>query len=383
MTLSNRLTTLGIKSLKPGFHADGQGLYLRVTTASKSWSYVFQWKGRRREMGLGSLRDVPLSEVRLAAADARALVRAGTDPIADRKTETTGSTFREVAGEFIELKGAGWRNPKHRQQWTNTLRDYATPIMDMPVSEITTEDVLACLKPIWATKPETASRVRMRIENILDAAKARKLRSGENPAAWKGNLAHLLPPRSKLSRGHQRALGYQEAPAFMKALREREGVAAKALEFTVLNAVRTSETLYAVWSEIDWEDRVWNIPADRTKTAKTLRVALSNDAMGILREMQALDCEWIFPNQARDGALSVNAMSSVLRRMGSDVDATVHGFRSTFSDWAGEATDFPRDIVEMALGHKVGNAVERAYRRGDALERRRAVMDDWSHHLRK
>ena len=381
MTTSNRLTALAIKSLKTGFHADGHGLHLRVIGDRKNWCYVFQWEGRRREMGLGSLKDVSLSEARVAVAKARALVRAGVDPILERKVGEGGRTFRDVSEEFIELKGAGWRNPKHRQQWTNTLRDYAAPLMDRPVDKITTADVLTCLRPIWGTKPETASRVRMRIENILDAAKARGLRSGENPAAWKGMLAHLLPPRSKLSRGHQRAMSWQDAPAFMKALRQRDGVAAKALEFTILNAVRTSETLYAVWSEIDWENRVWTVPAARTKTATLLRVPLSDGAVAILKEVQKLDCEWVFPNSARTGALSTNAMSAVLKRMGSGVDATVHGFRSTFRDWAGEATDFPREIVEMALGHKVGNAVERAYRRGDALNRRRNVMEVWSKFL--
>lgn len=382
MTISNRLTVLAIKSLKEGFHADGQGLYLRVSGDKKNWSFLFQWEGRRSEMGLGALKDVSLSDARIEAAKARSSVRAGVNPIVQRRGASSGRTFRDVSAEFIELKGSGWRNPKHRQQWTNTLRDYAKPIMDMPVEKITTVDVLACLKTIWTTKPETASRVRMRIENVLDAAKAQGYRTGENPAAWKGNLAHLLPPPSKLTRGHQRALDFRKAPTFMKVLRRRAGVAAKALEFTVLNAVRTSETLGAVWPEIDWEACVWNVPGTRTKTAKLLRVALSDDAISILRQMRELDSDWIFPNAGRDGPLCVNAMSSVLKRMGMDAEATVHGFRSTFSDWAGETTDFPRDIVEMALGHRIGNAVERAYRRGDALDRRRALMDAWQRHLR-
>lgn len=382
MSTTNRLTALAIKSLKPGFHADGGGLYLRVTATRKSWSFIYHRDKRRREMGLGSFVDVPLAEARVKAADARTLIHSGVDPLSEKaRSKSQGRTFRDAAAEYIALKELGWSNPKHRQQWPNSLRDHAKPIMDVAVDQITTQDVLTCLRPIWHSKPETSSRVRMRIENILDAEKARGHRSGDNPAAWKGNLAHLLPPRSKLSRGHQRALDYKKAPAFMAALRQREGVAAKALEFTVLNAVRTSETLHATWGEIDWESRVWTVPAERTKTKTELRVALSDAAVAVVSEMKALGCEWVFPNANRDGPLSTAAMSAVLDRMDMKADATVHGFRSTFRDWAGEATEFPRDIVEMALGHKVGSAVERAYRRGDALERRRAVMEAWASHL--
>ncbi|MGV3580090.1 tyrosine-type recombinase/integrase [Brevundimonas sp.] len=394
MALSNRLTVVGIKSLKPGLHADGNGLYVRVKSEPvkepdakpkgrpASWVFIYQWQGKRREMGLGPYGPLQLAEARTKAAEAAALVRAGVDPLSERnRPKTAGITFGEVANEFIATKGEGWRNPKHRQQWSNTLRDYAGSLMDMPVCAITMSDVLACLKPIWGKKPETASRVRGRIENVLSAAKARGYRSGENPAAWKDNLAHWLPPPKKLTRGHQRALDYQAAPEFMKSLRQRSGVAAMALEFTVLNAVRTSETRKAVWSEIDWEGRVWNVPAERTKTKKLLRVALSNEALAILKEMQMLGSDWVFPSTKLDKPLSANAMLAVLKRMGADIDTTVHGFRSTFSDWAGETTDFPRDIVEMALGHAVGNAVERAYRRGDALDRRRSVMDAWAAYL--
>ena len=393
MTLSNRLTPLAIKSLKPGRHADGNGLYVHVKsvpakevgekpkTRPASWLFIYQWEGGRREMGLGSFKDLKLAEARVKASEARSLVVSGIDPLADRhRPKAAGITFREVATEFIDSKGKGWRNEKHGKQWKATLELYAQPLMDMPVSAITVNDVLACLKAqdFWDTKHETASRVRGRIENVLGAAKAKGLRSGDNPAAWKENLEHLLSPRRKLTRGHQRALGYEDAPPFMRLLRQRSGIAAKALQFTILNAVRTSETRKAVWSEIDWEGRVWNVPAERTKTSKLLRVALSDEAVAILREMESLGSMWVFPNTELDKPLSANAMLAVLKRMGADIDTTVHGFRSTFSDWAGETTDFPRDIVEMALGHAVGNAVERAYRRGDALERRRAVMDAWA-----
>ncbi|WP_295218357.1 site-specific integrase [uncultured Brevundimonas sp.] len=380
MSTTNRLTALAAKSLGIGFHNDGAGLYLRVSDRRKSWVYVYQWKGRRREMGLGSFSNTSLAEARIKCSAARALVKSGVDPLAKAGLSASPS-FSAVAHEFIALKEAGWRNAKHRQQWANTLRDYAKPIADMPVDAITVEDVLACLVPIWHEKPETASRVRMRIENILDAAKARGQRSGENPAAWKGNLACLLPARSKLSRGHHRALAFDEAPAFMREVRKRQCMTARALEFTILTADRTSETLIAKWSEIDFEAEVWNIPATRTKTSAPLRVALSQDAIAVLKETQRLESEWVFPNADLTGHLSSNAMLALLRRMGAIELATVHGFRSTFRDWAGETTEFPRDIVEMCLGHAVGSAVERAYRRGDALDRRRAVMEAWAKFL--
>lgn len=396
MTISNRLTNLGIKSLKAGRHADGNGLYIHVKNGPAkslgghasprpaSWLYIYHWRGCRREMGLGAFGDLTLAEARMKAADARALLKSGIDPLAERhRPKIAAITFRQVATEFVASKRKGWRNEKHGNQWTATLERYADALMDMPVSAITMEDVLECMRrdSLWDKKHETASRVRGRIENILGAAKARGFRTGDNPAAWKDNLEHWLPPRRKLTRGHQRALGYEVAPAFMKSLRERSGVAAKALEFTILSAVRTSEARNAVWSEIDWENRVWSIPAKRTKTAKLLRVALSDDAFSILEEMKALRSPWLFPSVDLVKPLSANAMLAVLKRMGADIDTTVHGFRSTFSDWAGETTPFPRDIIEMALGHAVGSAVERAYRRGDALERRRAVMEAWASYL--
>lgn len=383
MSTTNRLTALSAKALGPGFHCDGAGLYLRVSESRKNWVYVYHWLGRRREMGLGGFADTSLAEARAKASSARALVRSGIDPLKEKAgAQTTVPTFHMVSEDFIALKGAAWRNPKHRQQWANTLRDYAKPLAEKPVDAISTSDVLSCLEPIWRTKPETAARVRMRIENVLDAAKARGFRSGENPAAWKGNLSHLLPPRSKLTRGHQRALDYRLVPGFVRALQQREGVAARALEFTILNAVRTSETLNAKWSEVDWEAKVWTIPASRTKTATTLRVPLTEPALAVLTEVKSLQSEWVFANLSLRNPLSINAMRGVLIRMGVDGETTVHGFRSSFRDWAGEATEFPRELVEMALGHQVGSSVERAYRRGDALERRRLVMEGWAAYLR-
>ena len=376
MALINRLTsrTVDTKST-PGMHPDGQGLYLRIGKG-KRWVYVYQWQGKRREMGLGPALGSNLAQARRDAASAREMVRRGVDPIAARQAEKrVGITFGEVADAYIQSHKDGWRNAKHRQQWTNTLATYAVSLRPLPVADVTTADVLSVLRPIWTAKPETASRVRGRIENILDAAKAQGLRTGENPAAWRGNLAHLLPKRSKLTRGHHRALPYARMPSFWQALDARMGVAAKALQFTILTAARTSETLGARWSEMDLQSGVWTVPPERTKTAKLHRVPLSAEALAILEGVRPFGGEFVFPT-ARGNPLSNASMDAVLKRM--RVDATVHGFRSTFRDWAGEETNFTREVVEQALAHKVGDEVERAYRRGDALEKRRAVMKAWA-----
>ena len=376
MAQINRLSSRTIDTKNaPGLHPDGQGLYLRIGKG-KRWVFLFQWQGKRREMGLGPASGSNLAQARRDAATAREMVRNGIDPIAARQADRcAGVTFGEVADSYIASHKEGWRNPKHRQQWTNTLATYAVDLRPLPVAEITTAEVLGVLRPIWTTKPETASRVRGRIENILDAAKARGLRAGENPAAWRGNLAHLLPRRRKLTRGHHRALHYEHMPTFWSDLLARTGVATKALQFTILTAARTSETLGARWSEIDTQAAIWNVPAERTKTGKLHRVPLSAQAMAILKEVRPLGAELVFPTPD-GGRLSGAAMDAVLKRM--KVDATVHGFRSTFRDWAGEETDFAREVVEQALAHKVGSDVERAYRRGDAIEKRRAVMSAWA-----
>lgn len=328
-------------------------------------------------MGLGPASGSNLAQARRDAAAAREPVRNGVDPIAaHRADQRAGITFGEVADSYIASHKEGWRNAKHRQQWTNTLSTYAGSLRLLPVSNITTAHVLNVLNPIWTTKPETASRVRGRIENILNAAKAQGLRTGENPAAWRANLAHLLPKRRKLTRGHHRALPYEQMPAFWSDLSARTGVAAKALQFTILTAARTSEALGACWSEIDTQVAVWNVPAERTKTSKLHHVPLSAEALEILEEVRPLGAELVFPTP-NGSRLSGAAMDAVLKRM--KVEATVHGFRSTFRDWAGEETDFAREVIEQALAHKVGSDVERAYRRGDALEKRRALMTKWAH----
>lgn len=379
MTRINRLTSRAVDTIsEPGLYPDGLGLNLRVGKG-KRWVLIYQWRGKRREMGLGSATGKNLALARRDAQEARDKIKAGIDPIADRRaTQMNGVTFGEVAEDFIASKSRAWRNPKHTDQWGNTLTAYASRLQAMPVSDITTDDVLLVLRPIWQSIPETASRVRGRIENILDAAKARGLRCGENPAAWKGNLAHLLPARGKLTRGHHKAIAYEQMPDFWAGLTAAAGVAAKALQFTILTAARTSETRGAVWNEIDWERRIWTVPGSRMKAGVAHRVPLSDAALSVLYEMKPLSGDYIFPAH-NGGQLSLNAMSSVLKRM--SVDATVHGFRSSFRDWAGEETDFPRDVIEMALAHTVGSKVERAYRRGDALERRRRVMEEWADHV--
>lgn len=376
MAQINRLSSRAVDAKsEAGLYPDGQGLYLRVGKG-KRWVFLFHWRGKRREMGLGPALGSNLAQARREAVKAREMVREGVDPIAARQAEQrAGVTFGEVADSYIASHKEGWRNAKHRQQWTNTLATFAASLRPLAVAEITTGDLLSVLSPIWTVKPETASRVRGRIENILDAAKAQGLRTGENPAAWRGNLAHLLPKRRKLTRGHHRALPYDRMPAFWSDLQARTGVAAKALQFTILTAARTSETLGAHWSEIDIKAAVWNVPAERTKTGKLHRVPLSPEALAVLKAVRPLGDDLVFPTP--DGSrLSGAAMDAVLKRM--KVDATVHGFRSTFRDWAGEETDFAREVIEQALAHKVGNDVERAYRRGDALEKRRTVMSAWA-----
>ena len=327
-------------------------------------------------MGLGGLTSVSLARARVKAAEARAQVADGVNPITHRKAE--GLTFGAFTDTLLDSIEAEWRNPKHRAQWRMTLTTYAAPLRPLAVDAVTTDDVLAVLQPIWTEKPETASRVRGRIERVLDAAKAKGLRTGENPACWRGHLDHLLPKRQKLSRGHHTALPVPAVPAFMAQLRARPAMAARSLEFTVLTAARTGETLGARWGEIDLEAAVWTVPATRMKAGREHRVPLSALAVALLRALEPLRGEgpYVFPGQRRGKPLSNMAMDMMLRRMGSEV--TVHGFRSTFRDWAGEETDHPREVAEAALAHTVGDATERAYRRGDALAKRRRLMDDWA-----
>jgi integrase len=336
------------------------------------------WKvgGKRREMGLGSLRDVPLAKARQRAADARQQVADGLDPLTSRDKPTV-MTFGEAADALIESMSSSWRNEKHRAQWKMTLAVYCEALRSKPVAEIGTEDVLKVLQLLWTRKPETASRLRGRMERVFDFARARGQRTGENPARWRGHLDAVLPKRAKLTRGHHKAMPFDEVPAFMVALREREGIAARALEFAVLTAARSGEVFGARWDEFDLDARVWTVPAARMKAGREHRVPLSARAVEILRAMeQKRFSDLVFPGVKVGRPLSVMALEMVLRRM--KVDVTVHGFRSAFRDWAGERTSFPREVAEAALAHLVGDAVERAYRRGDALEKRRRLMDAWA-----
>jgi integrase len=334
--------------------------------------------GRAHEYGLGSFPEVGLAEAREKALDARRLVKSGVDPIAERRKETiTVPTFGAFADAVAADLGPGFRNEKHRKQWAMTLSVYAAPLRDRPVNEIDTADVLAVLTPIWQKIPETASRVRGRLEKVLSAAKAKGLRTGENPAAWRGHLDHLLSARSKLASSHHAALPYSDVPAFVGKLRERDGVAALALEFTILTATRSGEVRGARWDEIDLAAKVWTIPRGRMKAAREHRVPLSCRAVEIIEQMQAAKVsEYLFPGQLPGRPLSKEALIKALDRM--NVDATVHGMRSTFRDWAGNETHYPREIAEAALAHTVGDKVEAAYRRSDALEKRRALMRDWA-----
>lgn len=382
--VAKRLSARSVATAGPGKHADGDGLYLSVYRDSagerRRWLLYFTWDGRRREMGLGSARDVSLSRARELAASARQKVRDGIDPIATRKMGLLSvPTFGEMADEFIAAMEPQFRNAKHVAQWRMTLKEYAKPLRSKRVDQITTEDVLSVLKPIWSTKAETASRLRGRIERVLNAAKAKGHRSGENPAAWRGHLANLLPKRHKLTRGHHAAMPYSDVRAFVAKLRDREGVAARALEFTILTAARSGEVRGAVWKEFDIEAGVWTIPAHRMKAGRVHRVPLSPRALAVLELMAPLGIDsngYVFPGNKRDRPLSVMALDMVLRRM--EVDVTVHGFRSSFRDWVGECTEFPRELAETALAHTVGDATERAYRRSDALDRRRALMLSWA-----
>ena len=385
----NRLTARQVAALnRPGRHSDGGGLYLaisqNISVARRRWVLLFRWQGKLREMGLGSAATVPLAQARELAGKWRAELVAGRNPLdvreAERRAMQKGRTFGEIAAELYAAKSPGWRNPKVRKQWMTPLERYADRLMSMPVDQIRTEDVLACLQPIWTTKSETASRVRGRIEAVIDAARARGLISPNeaNPARWRGHLSHLLPKRQKLLRGHLAAMPYSDVPEFVTALRSRSGVAALALEFTILTAARTSEVLAARWDEIDTNSRVWTVPAKRMKAGKEHRVPLSERSLEILETVRATRVgDYVFPCARGDQPMSTMAMEMVLRRMKIQ-GATVHGFRSSFRDWAGECTEFPRELAEAALAHTVGDAVERAYRRGDALERRRELMEAWA-----
>ncbi len=364
---------------KPGKYSDGGNLYLIVSeTGARKWVLRFTWRGRAKEMGLGSAASVPLADAREKAASARRKIAHGLNPIDERKRDGGIPTFGEMADDVRETLSAGFRNEKHKAQWKSTLETYAAPLRAKPVDTIATDDLLAVLKPIWTTKAETASRVRGRIEKVLDAAKAKGFRDGENPARWRGHLDHLLPRPLKLARGHHAAMPYGDVAGFIAELRKREAASALALELCILTAARSGEILGMRWSEFDLDKKVWTVPANRMKAGREHRVPLSARAVAILRRLEALKAgAFVFPGQTRDKPLSNMAMEMVLRRMQVE-DVTVHGFRSSFRDWAGNVSNFTREIVETALAHVIGDKAEQAYRRSDALEKRRKLMEAWS-----
>lgn len=385
----NKLTARAVASLyEPGRHSDGGSLYLAIDGAGEAmrrrWLFLFPWRGKRREMGLGGFPEVSLAEARRFRDEAERLLRDGKDPIASRdavrKAEAGKPTFGMCADALIDAKASEWRNEKHKAQWKMTLEVYAKPLRALPVDEIDTEAVLGVLQPIWQVKAETASRLRGRIEAVLDAARARGFisKNEANPARWKGHLDKLLPKPNKLARGHHAAMPYESVPAFMSALREREATAAIALELAILTGGRTKEILQAEWSELDLNKRIWTVPAPRMKGGRVHRVPLSGRASEILQKLEkAKTSPFVFPGQKDSKPLSLMAMAMVLRRM-KVTNATVHGFRSSFRDWAGNETNFPRELAEAAISHVVGDKVEQAYRRGDALEKRAKLMEAWA-----
>lgn len=376
----HKLSAIGVANLsKPGRHSDGGGLYLSISAnGGRRWVFLFRWLGKPTEMGLGSAQTVPLKQAREFAQAARSLLVSGRNPLEARRSEKPKlATFGECAKDYVDLNKSEWRNSKHIAQWSSTLETYCASIWNMPVSLVETEHILAILKPIWTTKAETASRLRGRIERVLASAKVRGLRTGENPALWRNHLADVLPARRKLTRGHHKALQYAELPGFVLRLSERPAMAARALEFAILTAARSGEVLNAEWREIDFETRVWTIPASRMKAGRQHRVPLSSGAFHLLETIKKEgSARYLFPGQKKDKPLSSMAFSMVLRRM--EMDITAHGFRSTFRDWVSETTDYSNEAAEMALAHTIKNVAEAAYRRGDMLEKRRDLMEDWS-----
>lgn len=379
LRILNKLSATQVAKMKaPGRHSDGGGLYLFIDESGRRrWIFMYTRGRKRTELGLGSARNLSLANARAEAAALRAILASGGDPKAERARDDQIPTFGESADTYVEAMRPSWRNEKHTAQWVMTLTRYAEPMRGKPVDEITTQDVLDVLQPLWQRTPETAERLRGRIENVLDAAKARGHRSGENPARWRGHLDQLLPKRQRLSRGHHKALPYDVLPAFMADLRSRDAVAASALEFLILTAARSGEVLGAKANEIDLEKRVWTIPPERMKAGREHRVPLSPRAIEIVKGMQALGRPpFLFPGPKPKAPLSSMAIAMQLRRMKSDV--TVHGFRSTFRDWASETTSFPHEVCEMALAHTIANKAEAAYRRGDLFEKRRKLMEAWA-----
>ncbi|MBT7956789.1 MAG: tyrosine-type recombinase/integrase [Rhodospirillaceae bacterium] len=390
--LPGKLPAVALKKLPNGWHADGGNLYLLVRGTARSWvfRYTSPEENKRRNMGLGSLEAVSLARARELAKEYRALVKDPQNPIdpikmaeedkaAVHAEKGKQKTFQQCADLYIDLHRSSWANKKHAQQWENTLNTYAFPFLgDVRVSEIDTAHVTSCLLPIWKTKTETAKRLRGRIENILDWAKVSGYREGDNPALWRGHLDNVLPKPSKVAKvAHHAALPYEGIGTFLADLRTRKGIAARALEFTILTAARSGEVRGAKWDEINLAKRLWTVPAERMKMDREHEVPLSDAAISILQGLPRTEPPYVFPGAKANSQMSDMTLSKVIRRMG-DKKNTVHGFRSTFRDWAAETTAYPREVCEMALAHAIENETEAAYRRGKLLPKRTRLMADWA-----
>lgn len=408
----NKLSARGVAAISdPGRHSDGGNLYLSVSkTGAKSWVFFYRKDGKQKEMGLGAYPTIGLADARETAITARRLLAQGGDPLEAKKAAKAEAkaaddarvTFGHFAREYIDAHEGEWKNAKHKAQWRSTLLgpqseagpgkrkqkpgpDYCVTLRKKPLSEIDTDDVLEVIRPYWNTKRETASRIRQRIEVLLDAAVVDKKRPpGLNPARWKGHIALLLPKHGKRSKGHFAAMAWQDVPAFMAALSLREGIAARAVEFLILTCVRSNEARFAQWGDFDFDRKLWTIPAERMKADRDHRVPLSDAAIAAVQTMLPLrprrpeeqDSTLVFPGLRRS-PLSDMTLSAVLKRMKIE-NATIHGFRSSFRDWGSEATMTPDAVLEMCLAHKVGDATVQAYARSDLFEKRRIVMDQWA-----
>lgn len=387
--LEKRLSAVGLKHLDPGMHPDGLGLYLQVTPAgNRSWIFRYMLDGKARAAGLGPLHTVPLAEARIKAQGMRKLLLEGIDPLAEKQRVRTAArldaartvTFKSAAESYIEAHRAGWRNAKHADQWTASLESYAYPIIGaLPVAEIDTDLMRRVLQPIWTTKTETASRVRGRCEAILNWATVNSFRTGPNPAAWRGHLDKVLPKKSKVAPvEHHPAMPYAEVPGFMAELRKsHDGLSSQALQLTIIQAARTGEVIGARWPEIDFEKRIWTVDGSRMKAGRTFRSALSRAAIALLTQIPRIaGSPYVFPGIRRGQHLSNSAMHELLK--GIRPGLTVHGFRSSFRDWAAAETNHAREVAEATLAHVLGDKTEAAYLRGDMLEKRRALMEDWA-----
>lgn len=397
----SKLTVKGVQSLvkegKKGMINDGKGLYLQISApGAASWVYRFKLAGRQRYMGLGGYPAIGLAEARDRADIQRRKTREGIDPIDAQRQEAikeseTIPTFTTCAARYIRSHRHGWRNAKHARQWVSTLKTYARPVIGQKaINNVETQDILRVLTPIWTDKTETAKRLQGRIENILDFAAAHKYRDPVNPARWRGHLDKLLPRPSRVKKvTHHPAMPYEELPDFMKKLDANSSMSSKALQFLILTATRTSETLLAHWSEFDLSNATWTIPAERMKAGQEHRVPLSKQAVSILNELPRVNANpHVFSGVRYGRPLSNMALLQLMRGMGYGVNGTEgnyvpHGFRSSFRDWTGEATNYPRDVAEMALAHAIQNKVEAAYRRGDLFEKRRMMMQEWANHVCK